>query len=90
RKWFRIASWIFLPTQLALLAYACHAVNTIPLTPLEFFGFVVSVAVYTGGIGITLSHELVHKSNRIEQWLGRAMCVMISYGHFYVEHNRGH
>ncbi|CAB1112035.1 unnamed protein product [Ectocarpus sp. CCAP 1310/34] len=90
RKWFRIASWIFLPAQLALLAYACHAVNTIPLTPLEFLGFVVSVAVYTGGIGITLSHELVHKSNRIEQWLGRAMCVMISYGHFYVEHNRGH
>ena len=21
---------------------------------------------------------------------GRGMCVIISYGHFYVEHNRGH
>ncbi|CAN0474700.1 unnamed protein product [Scytosiphon promiscuus] len=21
---------------------------------------------------------------------GRAMCVVMSYGHFYVEHNRGH
>ncbi|CAM9423153.1 unnamed protein product, partial [Hapterophycus canaliculatus] len=90
RKTFRIASWIFLPAQLSLLAYACHVVNTIALTPLEFFGFAVSVAVYTGGLGITLSHELVHKSNRLEQWLGRAMCVVISYGHFYVEHNRGH
>lgn len=127
RKVFRVACWIFLPAQLALLAYACHAVNTVPLTPLEFFGetigwatchqipivqmlvqqeahevtcvlcpprrprlaaafywvasrfhrlaaatpgFVVSVAVYTGGIGITLSHELVHKPNRLEQWLG--------------------
>lgn len=31
----------------------------------------MSVAVYTGGLGITLSHELVHKSNRLEQWLGK-------------------
>eukprot|EP00752_Nemacystus_decipiens_P003204 g2965.t1 len=90
RKVFRVASWVFLPAQLALLAYACHAVNTISLTPLEFVGFAVSVAVYTGGLGITLSHELVHKPDRLEQWLGRAMCVVISYGHFYVEHNRGH
>lgn len=38
RKVFRLASWIFLPADLALLAYACHAANTIPLTPLEFVG----------------------------------------------------
>lgn len=30
----------------------------------------MSVGVYTGGLGITISHELVHKVNRLEQWLG--------------------
>lgn len=87
---FRMATWIFVPAQFALLAYACYAVNTVDLTALEFFGFTVSVGVYTGGLGITISHELVHKVNRLEQWLGRTVCVMISYGHFFVEHNRGH
>lgn len=33
-------------------------------------GFVASVSIYTGGLGITISHELVHKSSRAEQWLG--------------------
>ncbi|CAM9988100.1 unnamed protein product [Ascophyllum nodosum] len=87
---FKAAVWIFVPAQLAMLAWACHAVNIADLTALEFFGFAVSVGVYTGGLGITISHELVHKTNRLEQWLGRIVCVVISYGHFYVEHNRGH
>lgn len=28
------------------------------------------MGIYTGGLGITISHELVHKNNRVEQWLG--------------------
>lgn len=35
---FRMATWIFVPAQLALLAYACYSVNTVDLTPLEIFG----------------------------------------------------
>lgn len=35
---FRMATWIFVPAQFALLAYACYAVNTVDLTALEFFG----------------------------------------------------
>lgn len=33
-------------------------------------GCAISVGIYTGGLGITVSHELVHRTNRVEQWLG--------------------
>lgn len=40
-------------------------------------GFAVSVGVYTGGLGITVSHELVHKVTRLEQWLGESMALLV-------------
>ncbi|CAM9260115.1 unnamed protein product [Choristocarpus tenellus] len=80
----------FVPSQLALLAYACYTVNKMELSNLEYIGFTLSVGIYTGGVGITVSHELVHKNTRVEQWAGRLVCVAMGYGHFYVEHTRGH
>jgi alkane 1-monooxygenase len=43
-----------------------------------------------GGFGINLAHEMGHQHNRLERLL--ALCVLApsAYGHFCVEHNRGH
>ncbi|HYD96624.1 MAG TPA: alkane 1-monooxygenase [Noviherbaspirillum sp.] len=43
-----------------------------------------------GGYGINLGHELGHKRSKLEQWLGKLILAMTGYGHFYIEHNRGH
>jgi alkane 1-monooxygenase len=43
-----------------------------------------------GGVGINTAHELGHKSEAVERWLSKIALAPTLYGHFYVEHNRGH
>ena len=43
-----------------------------------------------GGYAINLGHELGHKKTGFERWMARLILAMTGYGHFYVEHNRGH
>jgi alkane 1-monooxygenase len=42
------------------------------------------------GLGINAAHELGHKPTRWERWLARLALAPVAYGHFLVEHNRGH
>jgi alkane 1-monooxygenase len=50
----------------------------------------VLCAGLAGGFGINLGHELGHKSTRIERWLAKIVLAPTAYGHFFIEHNRGH
>ncbi len=43
-----------------------------------------------GGFCINVGHELGHKKSRLERWLAILILAPTAYGHFYVEHNRGH
>lgn len=43
-----------------------------------------------GGFGINLGHELGHKNTRLERWLAKIILAPTGYGHFFIEHNRGH
>lgn len=52
-------------------------------------GLVVSVGI-VGVFGLNIGHELGHKKNERERWLGKLADCVIGYGHFYIEHNRGH
>jgi alkane 1-monooxygenase len=40
--------------------------------------------------GINVSHELFHKRNRFEKFLGKIILISVCYGHFYLEHTFGH
>lgn len=56
----------------------------------ELLIFALAVGNVTGGLGITVAHELGHRQNRFDRLLAKALLVSVGYGHFYVEHNRGH
>ena len=43
-----------------------------------------------GGIAINTAHELGHKRAELERWLSRVALAQTGYGHFFIEHNRGH
>lgn len=43
-----------------------------------------------GGIGIVLAHELGHRRPVIDRALARALLCSIGFGHYAIEHNRGH
>ena len=86
-----LAAWLpraQVPLQAALLV---QAVALLPsLTAIEAVVLALSVGTVTGGIGITVAHELGHRAARLDRVLARVLLVSVGYGHFYVEHNRGH
>ncbi len=43
-----------------------------------------------GGIAINTAHELGHKRGKGERWLSKVALAQTGYGHFFIEHNRGH
>jgi alkane 1-monooxygenase len=43
-----------------------------------------------GGLAINAAHELGHTRERTERRLSKVALAQTCYGHFYVEHNRGH
>lgn len=53
----------------------------------------LAVAITTGsmlGFGLNLSHEMGHKKRSLDRWLALITQALGGYGHFSVEHNRGH
>ena len=42
------------------------------------------------GLGINTAHELGHKKTELERWMARIVLALPFYGHFCIEHNRGH
>lgn len=77
-----------LPLQATLLIGAVAMAPHLPLGQLIVFAFAVGTA--TGGMGITIAHELGHRASRLDRALAKVLLVSVGYGHFYVEHVRGH
>ena len=42
------------------------------------------------GVAINTAHELGHKKEHLERWFARVALAPTLYGHFFIEHNRGH
>ena len=49
-----------------------------------------AVAGITSGLGINTGHELGHKKGKFERTLAKIVLAVPVYGHFWIEHNRGH
>jgi alkane 1-monooxygenase len=74
--------------QATLLVQAMRIAPT--LTVGELLVFAAAVGTVTGGLGITIAHELGHRASRLDRTIARALLVSVCYGHFLVEHVRGH
>jgi len=87
---FRLVTILWVPLQLLLLFWACWAVTHWKMTTSELILFTISIGLNTGILGINISHELIHKKNNVEVFLGKVLLVSVCYGHWYVEHLWGH
>jgi alkane 1-monooxygenase len=85
------ARWIprlQLPLQAILLVQALQIAPSLDAGQLLLFA--LAVGTVTGGLGITIAHELGHRSSVLDRWIAKALLVSVCYGHFFVEHVRGH
>ncbi len=90
RMSFRVITFLYVPVQVGLVIWGGYVVTHAMLTPVEWLGLVLSVGIATGGIGITVAHELFHKKNAFEKALGHVLLLTVSYMHFAIEHLIGH
>ena len=88
-RYYRWCTYAFLPLQYAGLIFACWMWSHGGLSTLESVGLAFTVAM-VAGVAINTAHELGHKRASSERWLSKVALAQTGYGHFFVEHNRGH
>jgi alkane 1-monooxygenase len=88
-RYYRWIVYLSVPLIYLTLAFcAWYAVNA----GLTWYGYLaLAVAMgWTGGAGINAGHELGHKKTAVERAVARFALAPTGYGHFNIEHNRGH
>jgi alkane 1-monooxygenase len=85
---FRAVLYACAAVDLALIVWGASVVST--LSAPQALGLMLSVGFVTGAQGITVAHELGHKRSKADRLLSRVLLTAVCYGHFYIEHNRGH
>ncbi len=88
--YYRFVTYIWTFVQFAFVGWAVYSAATTKMDAPAWIGFVIGTALVTGGIGITVAHELGHKKSPLERLYSQALLMTVSYMHFYIEHNRGH
>ena len=97
-RYYRYCTYVYIPFQYASVLFGAYAFTSSDLNWLGFsgglpwpakIGLALSVGVL-GGVGINTAHELGHKKDSLERWLSKITLAQTWYGHFYIEHNRGH
>ena len=88
-RYYRWCTYLYLPIQYAGLVFACWLWSHGRLSTVDDVGLALTVGMVSG-IAINTAHELGHKRASLERWLSRVALAQSGYGHFFVEHNRGH
>jgi len=87
---FRLLTWLWVPWQILYILTSCVLLTYQNASFLHVLLVAISTGMITGGIGITVAHELIHKNSSFEQNLGKSLLASVMYLHFYPEHLHGH
>ena len=88
-RYYRWLTYIVVPMHyLSLFGVAWYAATQ----DLSWGGFLglAAMAGLVAGLAINTGHELGHKNSKIEKWLAKIVLAVPAYGHFTIDHNRGH
>jgi alkane 1-monooxygenase len=88
-RYYRWCTFLYIPIQYAGLVFACWMWSHGNLSTVESVGLALTVAMVSG-VAINTAHELGHKRASLERWLSKVALAQSGYGHFFIEHNRGH
>lgn len=88
-RYYRFVTWALVPMLWGWFVFGAWYVVTQPL-PLHGYLALSLCAGVVGGFCINAGHEIGHKKETLERWLAKFALAPTAYGHFYVEHNRGH
>ncbi|MES2683298.1 MAG: alkane 1-monooxygenase [Pseudomonadota bacterium] len=87
--YYRWALFLSVPMYLGMWFYMAWFATTVEMPWYGWLGMVMSLGVGCG-LAINIGHELGHQTDPLERFLAKLVLAPGFYGHFYVEHNRGH
>jgi alkane 1-monooxygenase len=88
-RYYRWCTYAYIPIQYAGLVLACWLWSSGKLSTVDDIGLALTMAMVSG-VAINTAHELGHKRAANERWLSKVALAQSAYGHFFIEHNRGH
>jgi len=81
-----VALSLWLSLQLSLLAWALHAASTRMVQGHQLAELMLFVGMANGIFGMTIAHELLHRTGRTAYVVADALLMAALYGHFRVSH----
>ena len=87
--YYRILTYLTVPLHFIAFFGCAIWVGSQDLSWWGFLGLTVAIG-FADGFAINTGHELGHKRSTLEPWLAKIVLAVPAYGHFWIEHNRGH
>jgi len=87
--YFNIVLYAVVIVQVAFVIYFLFVIQQ-NLSTFDLVGRITSMGILCGIFGINVGHELGHRSNRFEQFLGEILLLTSLETHFLPYHNSGH
>lgn len=91
--WYKIPLYLWTPATILVVMYGSYIAATLgnSMSWYDYAGMCLSAGALTGGLGITVAHELLHKQNeRHEVAMAFIILLHTNYMHFVREHIHGH
>lgn len=87
--YYRTLLFISIPVFLISFLLTAVVIGTMELPLWAFLMLTVGAAIASGS-GLTVGHELGHKTDRASRLGAKIVTSFIGYSHFCIEHNKGH
>ncbi len=89
-RYYRWVTYAFLPLQfIAIFIGFWLIADHGGLAVVDKLGITFTLGTLNG-VAINTAHELGHKKEHLERWFSKIALAPTFYGHFFIEHNRGH
>ena len=82
--------YLTLPIQIVFLLFFFNVIQEPNLTTSEIVGRIFAMGIMSGVIGINVGHELGHRNNRFDEFIGEILLLSSLNTHFLPYHNGGH
>ncbi|MFY0603748.1 MAG: alkane 1-monooxygenase [Flavobacteriaceae bacterium] len=82
--------YAMIPIQLIFLVFFFIVIQSPELTKTDLTGRILAMGLMCGVIGINVGHELGHRNNRFDEFLGEILLLTSLNTHFLPYHNGGH
>ncbi|MDI3259012.1 MAG: alkane 1-monooxygenase [Sinobacteraceae bacterium] len=91
QRYYRYLTYLTVPIHYVTLIVSTLYVskNFDSMAWYDILGLALGVGIING-LAINTGHELGHKKTEIERWLAKIVLAVVGYGHFFIEHNKGH